>query len=148
MASKGRQNYGGRSGVTNNVNPTDKYVGSRVRMRRLMLGLTQSEVARTIGISFQQLQKYEKGANRISASRLQQLSHILTAPIAFFFDGITEQAQSTTRTRHSAISPELADFLSTPDGARFVKAYMQIKNPRLRRTITQLIEDLSNRDHS
>lgn len=134
--------------MTNNFNPADKYVGSRVRMRRLMLGLTQSVVARTIGVSFQQLQKYEKGANRISASRLQQLSNVLKAPIPFFFDGISASTESASRTMRPAISLELADFLSTPDGARFVKAYMQIKSSRLRRTITQLIEDLSDQGHS
>ena len=72
------------------MNPTDKYVGSRVRMRRLMLGMSQEALAGQLGLTFQQVQKYEKGVNRISASRLQQMCHILQVPVQFFFDGAPE----------------------------------------------------------
>src|SRR6266852_4573715 len=68
-------------------NPTDKHVGSRVRMRRMMLGMSQEKLGDALGLTFQQVQKYEKGANRISASRLQQTAHFLQVPISFFFDG-------------------------------------------------------------
>jgi len=67
--------------------PVDKYVGSRVRMRRKMLGMSQEKLADGLGLTFQQVQKYEKGANRIGASRLQQISHILQIPVPFFFEG-------------------------------------------------------------
>ena len=70
------------------INPVDKYVGSRVRMRRLMLSMSQTEVADALGLAFQQMQKYEKGSNRVSASRLQHLSQILQVPGAFFFEGL------------------------------------------------------------
>ena len=69
------------------VHPTDKYVGARLRMRRLMLDMSQSEIANALGLTFQQVQKYEKGTNRISASRLQHLCVILKVPVPFFFDG-------------------------------------------------------------
>ena len=69
-------------------NPTDKYVGSRVRMRRLMLGMSQEKLGEKLGLTFQQVQKYEKGTNRIGASRLQHISQILKVPVAFFFDGV------------------------------------------------------------
>src|ERR1043166_6180006 len=68
-------------------NPIDKHVGSRVRMRRMMLGMSQEKLGNALGLTFQQVQKYEKGANRIGASRLQQLSLILQVPVSFFFDG-------------------------------------------------------------
>jgi transcriptional regulator with XRE-family HTH domain len=134
--------------VAKNSNLIDKYVGSRVRMRRMMLDLTQTEVAQAVGVTFQQLQKYEKGDNRISASRLQLLSDVLQAPIAFFFEGLSDPARSTKRTTRPSISQELAGFLGTSDAVRFIKASVQIKNRRLRQTITQLIEDLSNRRRS
>jgi transcriptional regulator with XRE-family HTH domain len=68
-------------------NPTDHHVGSRVRMRRMMLGMSQEKLGGALGLTFQQVQKYEKGTNRIGASRLQQISHILQVPVEFFFEG-------------------------------------------------------------
>src|ERR1700751_4114459 len=68
-------------------NPIDKHVGSRVRMRRMMLAMSQEKLGDALGLTFQQVQKYEKGTNRIGASRLQQISHILQVPVAFFFEG-------------------------------------------------------------
>jgi DNA-binding XRE family transcriptional regulator len=68
-------------------NPVDKHVGSRVRMRRMMLGMSQEKLGDGLGLTFQQVQKYEKGANRIGASRLQHISHILQVPVPFFFEG-------------------------------------------------------------
>src|SRR6202795_1485752 len=68
-------------------NPIDKHVGSRVRMRRMMLGMSQEKLGDALGLTFQQVQKYEKGTNRIGASRLQQISQILQVPVAFFFEG-------------------------------------------------------------
>src|ERR1700754_4961781 len=68
-------------------NPTDKHVGSRVRMRRMMLGMSQEKLGDALGLTFQQVQKYEKGANRIGASRLQQIAQILQVPVSFFFEG-------------------------------------------------------------
>ena len=68
-------------------NPTDRHVGSRVRMRRILLAMSQEELGAALGLSFQQVQKYERGATRIPASRLQQISHILQVPVEFFFEG-------------------------------------------------------------
>jgi transcriptional regulator with XRE-family HTH domain len=69
------------------LNPTDKHVGSRLRMRRLMLDMSQTDIANALGLTFQQVQKYEKGSNRVCASRLQHLSQILQVPVTFFFEG-------------------------------------------------------------
>lgn len=121
----------------------DRHVGTRARMRRLMLGLSQTDVASAVGLTFQQLQKYEKGVNRISASRLQQLSSVLRVPVPFFFEGLSGPAKSTKGAGRSSVPPEVSDFLATSDGLRFVTAYMQIKRRSLRQAIAQFIEGIS-----
>src|SRR6201998_3918458 len=96
-------------------NPTDKHVGSRVRMRRMMLGMSQEKRGDALGLTFQQVQKYEKGTNRIGASRLQQISQILQVPVAFFFDGAPVLAEGTpSEGLQEAPSPAyVSDFLAT-----------------------------------
>jgi transcriptional regulator with XRE-family HTH domain len=121
-------------------NPTDKYVGSRVRMRRLMLHMSQERLADQLGLTFQQVQKYEKGTNRISASRLQEISHILEVPVPFFFEG---SPQSFGGSRKSGDGPSLAyitDFLGNADGHALVRAFIKIKNASLRRSVVRLVE--------
>ena len=121
-------------------NPTDKYVGSRVRMRRLMLHMSQERLADQLGLTFQQVQKYEKGTNRISASRLQEISQILDVPVPFFFDGAP---QATTHNRKTDSGPSLSyitDFLGNADGHSLVRAFIRIKDPTLRRSIVRLVE--------
>ena len=125
-------------------NPTDRHVGARVRMRRLMLDMTQTELADGLGLTFQQVQKYEKGANRIGASRLQHIADILQVPISFFFDGAVETGE------FKAIEPKslyVSDFLASSEGVALVKAYMKIKDAKLRRCIVQLVEQISPRSH-
>jgi transcriptional regulator with XRE-family HTH domain len=114
-------------------NPTDKHVGSRVRMRRMMLGMSQEKLGDSLGLTFQQIQKYEKGTNRISASRLQQISHILQVPAAFFFEGAPSPAY-------------VSDFLATADGLALTKAFMRIEDSKLRRRIVDLVEQIASRD--
>jgi transcriptional regulator with XRE-family HTH domain len=121
--------------------PTDKHVGSRVRMRRLMLGLSQTQLGQTLGVSFQQLQKYEKGTNRISSSRLAQLSGILQVPIPFFFEGLPPSEKNETP------SPTyVSDFLATSHGINLTKAFMQIPSASLRRSIVDLVEAIAGPD--
>src|SRR6187402_1443900 len=117
-------------------NPIDKHVGSRVRMRRMMLAMSQEKLGDALGLTFQQVQKYEKGANRIGASRLQQISHILQVPVAFFFDGAPNVPGHASQDFGGAPSPAyVSDFLATSDGLALTKAFMGIKNPKLRRRI-------------
>jgi transcriptional regulator with XRE-family HTH domain len=123
-------------------NPTDKHVGARVRMRRLMLGMSQQKLAAGLGLTFQQVQKYEKGTNRISASRLQQIGNILQAPVSFFFEGAPQPrgAQGSSATA----SPEyVTEFLSTPQGLKLLRAFMRIRNGKLRRSVVQFVQDIS-----
>jgi len=116
-------------------NPIDRHVGSRVRMRRMMLSMSQEKLGAALGLTFQQVQKYEKGTNRIGASRLQQISHILQVPVAFFFEGVSE-----------APSPSyVSDFLATSDGLALTRAFMEIKEPKLRRRIVDLVEEIAGR---
>src|SRR5580700_9584612 len=93
-------------------NPVDKHVGSRVRMRRMMLGMSQGKLGEALGLTFQQVQKYEKGKNRIGASRLQHIANILQVPVPFFFDG----APAATGAEELPSPAYVSDFLATSDG--------------------------------
>jgi transcriptional regulator with XRE-family HTH domain len=113
-------------------NPTDKHVGARVRMRRMMLGMSQEKLGDSLGLTFQQVQKYEKGANRIGASRLQQIAGILQVPVSFFFEGAP-----------AAPGQPLEGFAEAPSPA-YVKAFMGIKDAKLRRRIVDLVEQIAS----
>ena len=123
-------------------NPVDKHVGSRVRMRRLMLGMSQTKLADGLGLTFQQVQKYEKGANRIGASRLQHLASILQVPVPFFFEGLPAADEPKS---HAASLPHSAvfEFLATNDGVRLARASTRILNAKLRRSIVDVTEQIS-----
>src|ERR1700726_1544396 len=119
-------------------NPIDRHVGSRVRMRRLMLGMSQEKLGDGLGLTFQQVQKYEKGANRIGASRLQHISDILHAPVAFFFEGPPTPLQQHGRLQEAPSPAYVSDFLATSDGLALTKAFTRIKEPTVRRCIVML----------
>ncbi len=125
-------------------NPTDKHVGARVRMRRMMLGMSQEKLGDALGLTFQQVQKYEKGANRIGASRLQQIAHTLQVSVSFFFEGApSAPGQQPIDGMAEAPSPAyVSDFLATSDGLALTKAFMRIKDPKLRRRIVDLVEQM------
>ena len=125
-------------------NPVDKHVGSRVRMRRLMLGMSQEKLGDALGLTFQQIQKYEKGANRIGASRLQQIATILQAPVSFFFDGVPVPPGEAGGTAEADIPDYSTRLLSTSDGLALAKAFMRIENSRIRRRIVDLVEELAD----
>jgi transcriptional regulator with XRE-family HTH domain len=110
----------------------DKHVGARVRMRRMMLEMSQQQLAKELGLTFQQVQKYEKGTNRMGASRLQRVAQILQVPITFLF----EDAPAAKREQPSYS----ADLLATPDGLALSKAFTRIRDKRLRRCIVDLVE--------
>jgi transcriptional regulator with XRE-family HTH domain len=126
-------------------NPIDKHVGSRVRMRRMMLSMSQEKLGNALGLTFQQVQKYEKGTNRIGASRLQQIAHIVQVPVSFFFEGAPAVAGLT---RHDGMSEApspayVSDFLATSDGLALTKAFMRIGDSKLRRRIVDLVEQIA-----
>jgi transcriptional regulator with XRE-family HTH domain len=125
-------------------NPIDKHVGSRVRMRRMMVGMSQEKLGDALGLTFQQVQKYEKGTNRIGASRLQQISSILQVPVAFFFEGAPQASNDDIDLNlDGAPSPAyVSDFLATSDGLALTKSFMRIKDAKLRRRIVDLVEQI------
>jgi transcriptional regulator with XRE-family HTH domain len=124
-------------------NPVDKHVGSRVRMRRMMLGMSQGKLGDALGLTFQQVQKYEKGTNRIGASRLQHISHILQVPVAFFFEGAPHQPGQPKGTGEAPSPTYVSDFLATSDGLALIKAFTRIKEPKLRRRIVNLVKEIA-----
>jgi transcriptional regulator with XRE-family HTH domain len=124
-------------------NPIDKHVGSRVRMRRMMLAMSQEKLGDALGLTFQQVQKYEKGTNRIGASRLQQISHILQVPVAFFFEGAPNLHASGDGAKEAPSPAYVSDFLATSEGLSLTKAFMRIKEPKLRRRIVDLVEEIA-----
>ncbi len=129
-------------------NPIDKHVGSRVRMRRMMLGMSQEKLGDALALTFQQVQKYEKGTNRIGASRLQQISQILQVPVAFFFEGAPIlPGGAVPEGLQEAPSPAyVSDFLATSDGLSLTKAFMRIPDPKLRRRIVDLVQQIAGGD--
>jgi len=123
-------------------NPIDKHVGSRVRMRRMMLGMSQEKLGDGLNLTFQQVQKYEKGTNRIGASRLQHISQILQVPVSFFFEGAPNMPGHAGM--GEAPSPAyVSDFLATSDGLSLTKSFMKIRSNELRRRIVDLVEQIA-----
>ncbi|MBV8744162.1 MAG: helix-turn-helix transcriptional regulator [Xanthobacteraceae bacterium] len=129
-------------------NPIDRHVGSRVRMRRMMLGMSQEKLGDALGLTFQQVQKYEKGANRIGASRLQQISQILQVPVSFFFEGVpSPRTEQRPEGLSEAPSPAyVSDFLATSDGLALTKAFVRITDAKLRRRIVDLVEQIAGEE--
>ena len=127
-------------------NPIDKHVGSRVRMRRMMLGMSQEKLGDALGLTFQQVQKYEKGSNRIGASRLQQISLILQVPVSFFFEGAPPPPGKETGFEDAPSPAYVTDFLATSDGLTLVKAFMRIPNSKLRRRIVELVAEMAGEE--
>lgn len=128
-------------------NPIDKHVGSRVRMRRMMLSMSQEKLGDALGLTFQQVQKYEKGTNRIGASRLQQIAQILQVPVSFFFEGAPHTQSGTSGGMAEAPSPAyVSDFLATSDGLSLTKSFMRIKSSKLRRRIVDLVEEIAGEE--
>jgi transcriptional regulator with XRE-family HTH domain len=116
-------------------------------MRRMMLGLSQEKLGDALSLTFQQVQKYEKGTNRIGASRLQQIAHFLQVPVAFFFEGAPDLPAGTPLGVVDAPSPAyVSDFLATTDGLALTKAFMRIKEPKLRRRIVDLVSQIAGED--
>src|ERR1700674_4216392 len=124
-------------------NPIDKHVGSRVRMRRMMMGMSQEKLGDAIGLTFQQVQKYEKGTNRIGASRLQQIANTLQVPVAFFFEGAPLLPGLSAGSGDAPSPTSVSDSLATSDGLALTKPFMRIKDTKLRRRIVDLVEGIA-----
>ena len=125
-------------------NPIDVHVGSRVRLRRNMLGMSQEKLGEKLGITFQQVQKYEKGTNRVGASRLQAIASILDTPVSFFFEDAPGQdnRQSKGFSEDSATS-YVVDFISSAEGLQLNRAFVRITDPKVRRKIIELVRTIA-----
>ena len=125
-------------------NPIDIHVGSRIRLRRTMLGMSQEKLGESLGITFQQIQKYEKGTNRVGASRLQNISAILNVPVSFFFeDAPGDQVGGATGMAEASSSNYVVDFLSSAVGLQLNRAFVKIADPKVRRRLVDLVKALA-----
>lgn len=122
-------------------NPIDVHVGARLRMRRVLQGMSQENLGEKLDLTFQQVQKYEKGANRVSASRLYQIGEILKVPVDFFFDGLPDPSASDTVDGFSESVSEapLMDFLGSSEGIQLNKAFAEIEGSEVRRKFIELV---------
>ena len=129
----------------------DRHVGSRVRMRRMLMKMSQEKLGEALGLTFQQIQKYEKGLNRIGASRLQQISKTLNVPPSFFFEGAptgvgTAAVEGATGFAEEGQSQYVVDFMSTAEGLHLNRSFARIRNPKVRRRLVELIASLAEAD--
>lgn len=134
-------------------NPIDIHVGSRVRLQRMLLSMSQEKLGEKLGLTFQQVQKYEKGINRIGASRLFDLSKVLGVPVQFFYDQAPGSTPANNQSQPTGFSEESAEgyivnFLSTREGLELNKSFVRITNPKVRRHIVDLVRSLANDEAS
>ncbi|WP_425404588.1 helix-turn-helix domain-containing protein [Hwanghaeella sp.] len=135
----------GRPGI---ANPIDEHVGARIRMRRIMLGLSQQKLGEALGLTFQQLQKYERGTNRVGASRLWDLATVLEVPLAFFFDDMPADVAGNSPRLRAGVegntpTPEVdtvADPLAKRETLELARAYYKIKDPAVRKRVFELVK--------
>ncbi|MBB6254911.1 helix-turn-helix domain-containing protein [Nitrospirillum iridis] len=139
-----RRSTGGRPRI-GKPNPIDVHVGSRVRLRRTLLGMSQEKLGEAIGLTFQQVQKYERGANRIGASRLFDLSRVLDVPVSFFFDDMAGDTPGDVV--DEVLSPDMgfdADPMAKRETLELVRAYYRISDPAVRKRLFELTKAVAN----
>src|SRR4051794_40784417 len=119
-------------------NPVDRHVGLRIRMRRKELGISQEKLAESIGLTFQQVQKYERAANRVSASKLWEVARALETSISYFYEGLPTEGDLRFRT-----GPKLEDFLLTTEGMELARYFPQIPQQGVRRQILELVRTMA-----
>ena len=123
------------------ANPIDAQVGSRVRIRRMLIGMSQEKLGDLLGLTFQQVQKYEKGVNRIGAGRLFEIARILGVPIDFFYDGVAAPAEGLVDA-----TPPVMEFMSSGEGLQLSLAFMKIKDPKVRKRVLDLVKSLAEEE--
>ena len=124
------------------ANPIDIQVGNRVRIRRMLIGMSQERLGDLLGLTFQQVQKYEKGVNRIGAGRLFEVSRILNVPVDFFYEGVNDAAQSANETDGAPVM----DFVSSGEGLQLSLAFMKIKDAKVRKRVLDLVKSLAEEE--
>jgi len=124
-------------------NPIDIHVGGRIRLRRTMLGMSQERLGDSLGITFQQIQKYEKGTNRVGASRLQAISSVLSVPVSFFFEDAPGSMQGGQGFAEESDASYVVDFLNSSEGLQLNRSFVKISDPKVRRRIVDLVKSLA-----
>jgi len=124
------------------ANPIDIQVGNRVRIRRMLIGMSQERLGDLLGLTFQQVQKYEKGVNRIGAGRLFEVSRILNVPIDFFYEGVNTQPGAG----EPEGAPPVMEFVSSGEGLQLSLAFMKIKDPKVRKRVLDLVKSLAEEE--
>ena len=129
--------------VTKKTNPIDAQVGNRVRIRRMLIGMSQEKLGDLLGLTFQQVQKYEKGINRIGAGRLYEISRILEVPVDFFYDGVGASSDGVPET-----SAPVMEFVSSSEGLQLSLAFMKIRDPKVRKRVLDLVKSLGEEEQA
>ena len=124
----------------------DRFVGQQMRQGRRELGLTQDALASLLGVTFQQIQKYEKGANRVGASRLQEIARVLNTPVSFFFEDSPGGTNNQEGFAETEAANYVVDFLSSSEGLQLNRSFVKIKDPKVRRKIVEMVRALSDED--
>lgn len=135
------------TGTSKRPNPVDTHVGSRLKFRRVEMGLSQEKLGESLGLTFQQIQKYEKGSNRIGASRLFEIAKVLEVPVQFFFENLPSDSDYEEANPGFAESPSeynVMNFLNTSDGFELNKAFVRVRDPNIRRKIVELVKSLAD----
>jgi transcriptional regulator with XRE-family HTH domain len=134
------------SALQRSPNPIDLHVGGRIRMRRKVLGVSQERLAEALGLTFQQVQKYERGANRVSASKLYEIARFLSAPIAYFFEGLADPTTASDSDTDEGPEQFVHDFLMTPEGLELAATFPKVRKGKIRRRVLELVRTLADED--
>ena len=126
------------------ANPIDAHVGNRMRLRRMLIGLSQERMGEMLGLTFQQVQKYEKGVNRIGAGRLYQIADILSVPVSYFYEGFVGEGDKAHAANDDQATKPVMEFLSSGEGLQLTLAFMRIKDGKVRKRVIDLIKSLSD----
>lgn len=130
------------------ANPIDIQVGNRVRIRRMLIGMSQERLGDLLGLTFQQVQKYEKGVNRIGAGRLFEVSRILNVPVDFFYEGLATELAGQPGMREPEGTPPVMEFMSSGEGLQLSLAFMKIKDAKVRKRVLDLVKSLAEEEES
>jgi transcriptional regulator with XRE-family HTH domain len=125
------------------ANPIDAQVGSRVRLRRMLIGMSQEKLGELLGLTFQQVQKYEKGVNRIGAGRLFQVARILGVEIPYFYEDVQTEAGAAHGFAEDTISPPVMEFVASGEGLQLSLAFMKIKDAKVRKRVLELVKSIA-----
>jgi transcriptional regulator with XRE-family HTH domain len=135
------------SDVERSPNPIDVHVGARIRLRRRSLGISQERLAEDLGLTFQQVQKYERGANRVSASKLYEIARSLQISVTFFFDDLADPSEGRAAGfAEDTANPFANSFLMTPEGLELAELFPKIRRPRVRRRILELVRSMADEE--